>query len=146
MKLQQKLSAIQQNIKVGKKRTNKFANFKYRNLEDILTAVKPLLGECSLRISDDIKIVGEHAYVEATAEISLGEELMQTKAQAFIDLHRKGMSAEQKVGSASSYARKGALGGLFLLDDNVDPDTQKNATDKDTEVDETIRDILGDMT
>lgn len=146
MKLQQKLSAIQQNIKVGKKRTNKFANFKYRNLEDILTAVKPLLGECSLRISDDIKIVGEHAYVEATAEISLGEELMQTKAQAFIDLHRKGMSAEQKVGSASSYARKGALGGLFLLDDNQDPDSDKNATDKDTEVNDTIRDILGDMT
>lgn len=145
MKLQQKLSAIQQNIKVGKKRTNKFANFKYRNLEDILTAVKPLLGDCSLKISDDINIVGEHAYVEATAEISLSTEVMQTKAQAFIDLHRKGMSAEQKVGSASSYARKGALSGLFLLDDGLDPDSQKNATESDYEPTDEVKDAFKDL-
>ena len=96
MKLQEKLSAIQQNIKVGKKRTNKFANYKYRNCEDILTAVKPLLDGCTLKITDEIKLVGEYVYVEATAEMSLGEELMQTKAQAFIDLHKKGMTCRAK--------------------------------------------------
>ena len=142
MKLQEKLSAIQQNIKVAKTRTNSFAKYKYRNLDDILTAVKPLLDGCTLKITDEIKLIGEHVYVEATAEISLGEELMQTKAQAFIDLHKKGMSAEQKVGSASSYARKYALNGLFLLDDNQDPDSLKSAPEATVESSDAVKDAL----
>ena len=146
MELQKKLSAIQQNIKVGKTRTNKFANYKYRNCEDILTAVKPLLDGCSLKITDEIRLVGEHVYVEATAEISLGEELMQTKSQAFIDLHKKGMSAEQKVGSASSYARKYALNGLFLLDDNQDPDSLKSSPEATVESSDIIKDVMDGLT
>ena len=142
MKLQEKLSAIQQNIKVAKTRTNSFAKYKYRNLDDILTAVKPLLDGCTLKITDEIKLIGEHVYVEATAEISLGEELMQTKAQAFIDLHKKGMSAEQKVGSASSYARKYALNGLFLLDDNQDPDSLKSSPEATVESSDAVKDAL----
>ena len=86
--------------------------------------------------------VGEYVYVEATAEISLGEELMQTKAQAFIDLHKKGMSAEQKVGSASSYARKYALNGLFLLDDNQDPDSLKSSPEATVESSDAVKDAL----
>ena len=143
MKLQEKLSAIQQNIKVAKTRTNSFAKYKYRNLDDILTAVKPLLDGCTLKITDEIKLIGEHVYVEATAEISLGEELMQTKAQAFIDLHRKGMSAEQKVGSASSYARKTSLAGLLLLDDDSqDPDSLKSSTEATVESSDAVKDAL----
>ena len=147
MKLQEKLSAIQQNIKVGKTRTNSFAKYKYRNLDDILTAVKPLLDGCSLKITDEIKLIGEHVYVEATSEISLGEELMQTKAQAFIDLHRKGMSAEQKVGSASSYARKTSLSGLLLLDDDSqDPDSLKSAPEATVESSDIIKDVMDGLT
>jgi hypothetical protein len=101
-----------------------------------------LLDGCSLKITDEIRLVGEHVYVEATAEISLGEELMQTKAQAFIDLHKKGMSAEQKVGSASSYARKYALNGLFLLDDNQDPDSLKSAPEATVETSAAIKDVM----
>ena len=138
MELQKKLNYIQQNIKVGKSRTNKFANYTYRNCEDILHAVKPLLDGCNLKLSDQIKILGEHIYVEATAELILGEETIKTTASAFVDLHRKGMSAEQRVGSASSYARKYCLSGLFLLDDAQDPDELKSSPEAVTEVSDKI--------
>ena len=145
MELYKKLSAIQQIIKVPKSHVNNFANFKYRNAEDILSAVKPLLDGCVLTLSDEVKVISEYVYVEATAEIRLGEEVIKNKAQAFIDLHKKGMSDEQKTGSASSYARKYALNGLFLLDDNQDPDSLKNATESDyvptTEVKDAFKDL-----
>ena len=153
MKLQEKLSAIQQKIKVPKSHVNKFANFKYRNAEDILSAVKPLLDGCVLTLTDEVKVLskysfisekvyvndsehttkkeGEYFYVEATAEIRFGEEVMQTKSQAIVDMDKKLMSEEQKTGSASSYARKYALNGLFLLDDDhLDPDSLENVTKK----------------
>lgn len=128
MELQKKLSAIQQSIKVPKSHTNTFAKYKYRNVEDILSAVKPLLGDCCLVISDELKELNGAAYIEATVSLRLGEEVIQTKAQAIIDDSKRGMSAEQKTGSASSYCRKYALNGLLLLDDNTDVDSLKPPT------------------
>ena len=128
MELKKKLSEIQKNIKVPKSHTNTFAKYKYRNAEDILRAVKPLLGDCCLVISDELKELNGVAYIEATVSLMLGEEVIQTKAQAIIDDTKRGMSAEQKTGSASSYCRKYALNGLLLLDDNTDVDSLKPPT------------------
>ena len=144
MELKKKLSEIQKNIKVPKSHTNTFAKYKYRNAEDILSAVKPLLGDCCLVISDELKELNGVAYIEATVSLQLGEEVIQTKAQAIIDDTKRGMSAEQKTGSASSYCRKYALNGLLLLDDNTDVDSLKPPT-VPAEVSNQVKDIMEDL-
>lgn len=120
------LVKIQSAINVPKNQFNDFSKFFYRNVEDILLAVKPLLleNECTLKLSDDIVMIGDRFYVKSTATItnSSGEAESAT-ALAREETARKGMSGEQLTGSASSYARKGALGGLFCLDDNKDMDS-----------------------
>ena len=152
MKLQAQLAKIQKELHVGKSRTNAFAKYQYRNCEDILSAVKPLLGEAVLKISDQLKSINDLIYIEATVEMSLGEELTQVTAQAFVDFSKRGMSKEQQTGSASSYARKYALSGLLLLDDAIDPDSQDNATQSDSvdsstmsDADKALSDTLGDI-
>lgn len=122
----EKLAEIQQQLKAPKGQFNKFGNYAYRSCEDILTAVKPLLGECSLVISDKVIQVGERYYVEATACLKASEgSAVCATAYAREQEERKGMDASQLTGSTSSYARKYALNGLFAIDDARDADSQE---------------------
>jgi hypothetical protein len=124
----EKLIKIQSELKAPKNQYNAFGKYKYRNCEDILEAVKPLLtaNGCTLTISDEIKEVGLLVYVESTATISDEVNSVSVKAQAGIDPNRKGMDIAQSFGSSSSYARKYALNGLFLIDDTKDADSTNN--------------------
>lgn len=128
-KINEKLSAIQSEIKVNKGLYNSFGKYHYRNFESICEAAKPLMQKykCSLAVSDDIVLVGDRVYVKATATLSDTETGESVSATAFArePEDKKGMSSEQITGSASSYARKYAAGGLFLLDDNKDADTNE---------------------
>lgn len=127
------LIEIQAKLKAPKSRKNNFGNYNYRSCEDILEAVKPLLAEqgCTMTISDDIVEVGERIYVKATATISKGEESQTVTAFARESLSKKGMDDSQITGTASSYARKYALNGLFLIDDNKDADTDEFTLQQD---------------
>ncbi len=123
------LTKIQQELKAPKSQYNSFGKYKYRNLEDILTAVKPLLGTARLLITDEIVQVGDRIYVKATVKLTEENESVEATAYAREALTQKGMNDAQITGSTSSYARKYAISGLFLIDDNKDPDTQDNRTD-----------------
>lgn len=124
--LNEKLAKIQHDLNAPKNQRNNFGNYNYRSCEDILQAVKPLLGDLTLTISDDIQVIGDRVYVKATATISDGEHNLSTQAFARESLTKKGMDDSQITGSTSSYARKYALNGLLLIDDNKDADTRDN--------------------
>jgi hypothetical protein len=119
------LIAIQSELKAPKNQFNAFGKYKYRSVEDILEAVKPLLLKygCTLIIEDEVKEVGGIVFIESTASIQKDMEGRAVTAQAGIDINRKGMDVAQSFGSSSSYARKYALNGLFLIDDTKDPDS-----------------------
>jgi hypothetical protein len=119
------LIAIQSELKAPKNQFNAFGKYKYRSVEDILEAVKPLLLKygCTLIIEDEVKEVGGIIFIESTASIQKDMEGRAVTAQAGIDINRKGMDVAQSFGSSSSYARKYALNGLFLIDDTKDPDS-----------------------
>jgi len=123
MSLEKKLSDIQKKLNAPKSQFNNFGKYAYRNLEDILQAVKPLLGDCTIVISDDIKEVAGRVYVKATATFSDGSQTIENTAFAREPMAKKGMDESQITGAASSYARKYALGGLLLIDDNKDADS-----------------------
>lgn len=126
-----KLLEIQQAIKAPKDQRNDFGNYKYRSCEDIVEAVKPLLGEqkAVLTISDEIKMIGERYYIFATAAIVDAEtgERVEVTAQAREADSKKGMDPSQVTGATSSYARKYALNGLLAIDDTKDADAQEPA-------------------
>lgn len=115
---------IQSELKAPKNQFNSFGKYHYRNAEDILEAVKPLLlkYECTLTLSDCVQTSGSLVYVEATAKLCHHDQCISITAQAGIDPNRKGMDIAQAFGASSSYARKYALSGLFLLDDSKDAD------------------------
>jgi len=129
MNIYEKLVDIQGRLKAPKNQYNSFGKYKYRNCEDILEAVKPLLVEHKLvlTISDDVcqdnwgdkRLV----FVDARARITDGKDTIEVNAQAGVDPNRKGMDIAQSFGSSSSYARKYALNGLFLIDDTKDADS-----------------------
>lgn len=121
--LQAKLSDIQKELKAGKNQHNSFGNYDYRSCEDILSALKPLLGGSVILLTDEIVMIGERYYVKATASLAEGSETISTTAYAREEEGKKGMSADQVTGSASSYARKYALNGLFAIDDAKDSDS-----------------------
>jgi len=123
-----KLVNIQQCLNAPKSQFNAFGKYKYRNCEDILEAVKPLLNGSILTISDELINIGDRYYVQATAKLELGEEYFFATAFAREAESKKGMDEAQITGSASSYARKYALNGLFLIDDSKDPDTRDNSS------------------
>lgn len=125
----EKLIKIQNELKAPKNQYNSFGKYNYRSCEDILEALKPLLEKhkCRLIITDEIKEVGSIIYVESTADISDGEKSVLVTAQAGINPNKKGMDISQSFGSSSSYARKYALNGLFLIDDTKDADTKDNS-------------------
>ena len=120
------LRRLQAELKVPKGQWNEFGKYKYRSCEDILEAVKPLLQGALLTISDEIVMVGQRYYVQATATIKGGDKVEVAKAYAREEEVKKGMDAAQITGAASSYARKYALAGLLLLDDTPDADTKDN--------------------
>jgi hypothetical protein len=122
MEIYAKLEKIQKTLKAPKNQMNKFGGYKYRSCEDILEAVKPYLDGAVVIISDTIREVGGRIYVEAEATISDGNNQISVTAFAREPADRKGMDESQITGSASSYARKYALNGLFLIDDTKDAD------------------------
>lgn len=121
------LKKIQQELKAPKSQRNSFGNYNYRSAEDILEAVKPLLAkyDVQLTLTDDIIEVGGRIYVKATAYISDGNGCFGVTAFAREPEEKRGMDASQITGTASSYARKYALNGLFLIDDTKDADTDE---------------------
>ena len=124
------LSKIQQVLKSPKTQFNKFGNYAYRSSEDILEAVKPLLSSCTLTISDELIEIGLRVYVKATATITNGNETVSVCGFAREPESQKGMAEMQITGAASSYARKYALNGLFLIDDNKDADSMDNSKEE----------------
>ena len=129
MVLLQKLLKIQAELKAPKNQYNKFGEFYYRSCEDILSAAKPLCIRegILLYVTDEVKMIGERYYVKATASVTDGENTIFAEAYARETESRPKMDAAQLTGSASSYARKYALNGLFCLDDTKDADAMKPA-------------------
>lgn len=120
------LITIQSTLKAPKSQFNTFGNYKYRKVEDILEAVKPIMSNlgCTLVITDDIEMVGNRIYVKATATLKNSKgEIEITTGYAREEETKKGMDGSQITGASSSYARKYALNGLFAIDDNDDSDT-----------------------
>lgn len=122
--MNKQLRKIQAELNVPKMHQNKFGGYSYRNLEDIFEAVKPLLDkyEADLVVTDDVVEIAGRFYVRATATFTSADGEKKVHAYAREEDEKKGMSASQLTGATSSYARKYALGGLFLLDDNKDAD------------------------
>jgi hypothetical protein len=123
--INEKMVDIQGRLKAPKNQRNSFGNYNYRSCEDILEAVKPLLKEhkLTLKLTDETIQLGELYIIEATATVGDGENSMFVMAQAGINLNKKGMDIAQSFGASSSYARKYALNGLFLIDDTKDADS-----------------------
>lgn len=121
------LQSIQQSLVAPKGQYNSFGKYSYRSAEDILEALKPILQEhdAVLILQDGIVQIGDRYYVEATATLYAVGEAIGTTAYAREDDSKKGMDGSQVTGAASSYARKYALNGLFMIDDNKDPDTDE---------------------
>ena len=126
-----KLLAVQAELKAPKNKKNNFGNYMYRSCEDILEALKPILKEhnATVLLSDEIKVSESlWSYVVSTAtfiDCETGESV-SVKAMAREAEQKKGMDPSQSTGTASSYARKYALNGLFLIDDAVDPDSDSH--------------------
>lgn len=127
MSVYEKLAAVQRELKAPKGQFNSFGKYKYRSCEDILEALKPVLSKngCAVVLSDSVEQVGDRFYICATATITDYETHEQVHNTAFAreDTDKKGMDGSQITGTASSYARKYALNGLFLIDDTKDADT-----------------------
>ncbi len=126
------LIEIQNELKAPKGQFNGFGKYKYRSCEDILEAVKPLCSYkgCHLTLSDEIILIGDRFYIKSTATIENLEGINKSvSAFAREALTKKGMDESQITGSASSYARKYALNGLFCIDDTKDADTMDNSAE-----------------
>ena len=134
-KFNEVLGQIQTRLHAPKSQLNKFGGYKYRNLEDIMEAVKPLLSEfkATITLLDEIIMLGDRFYVKATATLkSEGNEPESVTAYAREALIKKGMDEAQITGSASSYARKYALNGLLAIDDTKDADSKDNVSSDTT--------------
>ena len=128
------LVKIQSELKAPKNQRNNFGKYNYRSCEDILEAVKPLANElgCVVLLSDEVKVISERVYVCATANLYKDDDnQIMVTAWAREPLLQKGMNEAQITGSASSYARKYALNGLFAIDDTKDADTDEHKKQED---------------
>ena len=127
MTLVSKLLTVQKELKAPKGQYNNFGKYKYRSAEDILEAVKPLNAENGLllTLSDEPLLIGDWHYIRATATVTDGTDTHTVTAYARESLQKKGMDDSQITGTASSYARKYALNGLYLIDDTKDADTDE---------------------
>ena len=121
-----KLMMIQSELKAPKSQRNNFGKYNYRNCEDILNALKPHLMKykCVVLLTDDLEVIGSRFYVRATAQLvdTESNNTISVNAYAREEETKKGMDGSQITGSASSYARKYALNGLFAIDDTKDSD------------------------
>tara|TARA_R110002153_G_scaffold71682_12_gene187861 strand:+ start:718 stop:1245 length:528 start_codon:yes stop_codon:yes gene_type:complete len=128
----EKLIKIQNELKAPKNQTNNFGKYKYRNLEDIQEAVKPLLFKHGLflTLSDEVVEKAGVLVNVATVLVTDGDKEFSVKAEAGIDLNKKGMDTSQTFGTASSYSRKYAMSGMFLIDDTKDADSMDNSKAK----------------
>lgn len=130
------LIKIQSELKAPKSQYNSFGKYSYRNAEDILEAVKPLLSKynATMYITDEVVEVGGRIYVKATVTLSDGKETITASAYAREPETRKGMDDSQITGATSSYARKYALNGLFAIDDTKDNDTNELREEREERV------------
>ena len=130
MTLHNKLVSIQSELKAPKNQFNSFGKYKYRSAEDILEAVKPLLlkNDVALTLTENTTDLAGYLVLTSTAIFTDGTDKIVVNAQAGINPQRKGMDIAQSFGASSSYAKKYALGNLFLLDDTKDADSNKEQT------------------
>lgn len=154
MNIYEKLLKIQTELKAPKGQENTFGHYKYRSCEDILEAVKPLLekNKATLQLTDKIEYLGDRYYIKATAvlidtEDSKNGEIacIENVAYARESETKKGMDDSQITGTASSYARKYALNGLFCIDDTKDADTneyKEQQQDRDKRIDKKMLESL----
>jgi hypothetical protein len=167
MNIFEKLSAIQMELKAPKGQYNSFGKYKYRSCEDILEAVKPICAKHKvvLTVSDELVYMGDRFYVKATATLTNTEdsgvkiydheydkitnqpilETIKNTAFAREEETKKGMDGSQITGTASSYARKYALNGLFCIDDTKDADTdefKKQEEKPEPKVDQKIINVI----
>ena len=154
MNIYEKLAAVQQELKAPKDKKNTFGGYTYRSAEGILEAVKPVLKkyDSSIILFDTIEATGGRIYVKATAQFVDTKEGGQISVTAFAREAetKRGMDDSQITGTASSYARKYALNGLLLIDDQKDADTdeyQKQTTGKneDAKIDADTRAMIVKM-
>lgn len=126
------LAEIQSTLKAPKNQMNTFGGYKYRNAEDIIEALKPLLKNTKtfLLVDEQIKEVGGYLVTISSVSLSNGVDSINVSASAGIDPDRKGMDIAQSFGASSSYAKKYALSNMFLLDDTKDPDTTTKSVPK----------------
>ena len=131
-----KLIEVQTELKAPKNKFNSFGNFSYRSCEDILESVKPLLKARGLMmtITDEVVNVGSKNYIRATVTIRDGDQTVSVSAFAREAEAKKGMDDSQITGTASSYARKYALNGMFLIDDTKDADTDEFKSYEDSKI------------
>lgn len=142
MNIYEKLSNIQNELKCNKNQYNKFGGYKYRSCEDILEAVKPICKKYNtvLVLSDTLVNIGERYYIQATARLidiekpsEMEDICISNTAYAREEESKKGMDGSQITGTASSYARKYALNGLFNIDDTKDADTNEYKEQQENE-------------
>lgn len=149
----EKLINIQNLLNAPKNQRNTFGGYNYRSAEDILEALKPLLkaNNCALTLKDEIVFIGDkddaRFYIKATATLydDKGAEITSTVAYAREPLTKKGMDEAQITGTASSYARKYALNGLFCIDDNKDADTDEYTNQTNNAPKPTVDEIVAGM-
>ena len=137
MTIYQKLSQIQTEFKSKKSRFNSFGKYYFRSAEDILEATKPFLNKLgvTVTISEELVVDAPMPVIKSTATITDGDGAIHATSIVGVDVNQKGMQAPQQFGSASSYAKKYALGNLFLIDDTQDSDaTNKHGKDKLTDI------------
>ena len=128
MTIYEKLSQIQTKFKSKKSRFNSFGKYYFRSAEDILEATKPFLLELGVTVTVNEELIATEPMpvIQTTATITDGEGTITATSVVGVDLNQKGMQAPQQFGSASSYAKKYALGNLFLIDDTQDSDATNN--------------------
>ncbi len=134
MNINEKLATVQTKFKSKKSRFNSFGKYNFRSAEDILEATKPFLLELGITvtINEQLNNAYEMPVLESTATISDGKDAIHATAVVGVDLNQKGMNVPQQFGSASSYAKKYALGNLFLIDDTADSDATNDHGKKST--------------
>ena len=134
-----RVAKIQSELKAPKGQFNKFGKYNYRSCEDIMEGVKPLLDGLVLTVNDELQQAADRIYIKATATLTDGESSISNSALARESLTKKGMDDSQITGTASSYARKYALNGLFCIDDTKDADSMDNRVSQTNEPTENDR-------
>ena len=146
-KLNKSLAVIQTELKAKKSSYNSFGKYYFRKAEDILEAIKPFLLEQLVTITMTEEIIGTDPVpmMKSTAIISDGENQITATAIVGVDLNQKGMQTPQQFGSASSYAKKYALGNLLLIDDTQDSDATNDHGKKKFTAPKEVKPTLNDI-